>query len=432
MIIIKKKILLILAVILMGFGTLYRPALADSGWDSDYDSGGSWDSGSDWDSSSSWDSGSDWDSSSSWSSGGSSISGSGGGISLVAVIIVVVIIVVVVSKNGGNKGGGSSNISNSINGSNNISNYKDIDSEKIKSIDKDLNVSEFKTKVFRTYKDIQTAWMNFDTDTIRKLTTDEIYNMYSSQLETLKLKKQRNIMKDIELIDVKIIDIHKENDVITIDAYLNVKCYDYVIKDATGEVTRGTDKSKMNIKYSCLTEEDAYGIEYVAAHSWKETYTGLLPDEYLNNRIINIINKVERRKEFIRTYNGKYIGAKDKDKVIGILAISTPQEEKYKEYGHLEAIYVLKEYHGYGIGKELFKIAVNELKKMGFNKMQLECMEGNDTINFYKKYDGIVESQIDFPIKNVGIVKADIVLFEDLDKVNNLLNQKSNASEIKK
>ena len=91
--------------------------------------------------------------------------------------------------------------------------------------------------------------MNFDTDTIRKLTTDEIYNMYSSQLETLKLKKQRNIMKDIELIDVKIIDIHKENDGITIDAYLNVKCYDYVIKDATGEVTRGTDKSKMNIKY---------------------------------------------------------------------------------------------------------------------------------------------------------------------------------------
>ena len=64
----------------MGFGTLYRPALADSGWDSDYDSGGSWDSGS------------DWDSSSSWSSGGSSISGSGGGISLVAVIIVVVMV----------------------------------------------------------------------------------------------------------------------------------------------------------------------------------------------------------------------------------------------------------------------------------------------------------------------------------------------------
>ena len=51
----------------------------------------------------------------------------------------------------------------------------------------------------------------------------------------------------------------------------------------------------MNIKYSYSTEEDAYGIEYVAAHSWKETYTGLLPDEYLDNRIININNKVEKR-----------------------------------------------------------------------------------------------------------------------------------------
>lgn len=237
MIIIKNKILLILAVLLLGFGTLYRPALADSGWDSDYDSGGGWDSGS------------DWDSGSSWSSGGSSISGSGGGMSLVAVIIVVVIIIVVVSKNGGNKGGGSSNISSNISNLNDTSNYKDIDTEKIKNIDKDLNINEFKTKVFRTYKEIQTAWMNFDTDTIRKLTTDEIYNMYSSQLETLKLKKQKNIMKDIELIDVKIIDIYKEKDIITIDAYLNVKCYDYVIKEATGEVVRGKDTAKINIKY---------------------------------------------------------------------------------------------------------------------------------------------------------------------------------------
>ena len=46
----------------------------------------------------------------------------------------------------------------------------------------------------------------------------------------------------------------------------------------------------MNIKYSYLTEEDAYGIEYVAAHSWKETYMGLLPDEYLDNK--NIKNMV--------------------------------------------------------------------------------------------------------------------------------------------
>ncbi len=223
-----------LAVVLTGFGTIYLPVKADSGWDSDYDSGSS--SSSDW-------GGSDY-SSSDWSSTGGDYSG--GAPSVVTIIVVIIIIVIIVKSNNNRNG---SNGSSSSNTSNNITNYKDIDTEKINSIDKDLNIEEFKNKAFNIYKDLQTAWMEFDTDTIRKLTTDEVYNMYSSQLETLKLKKQKNIMKDIELIDAKVIDIRKENNIITVDVYLNVRCYDYVIKEATKEVVRGKDNAKLNIKY---------------------------------------------------------------------------------------------------------------------------------------------------------------------------------------
>lgn len=223
-----------LAVVLTGFGTIYLPVKADSGWDSDYDSGSS--SSSDW-------GGSDY-SSSNWSSTGGDYSG--GAPSVVTIIVVIIIIVIIVKSNNNRNG---SNGSSSSNTSNNITNYKDIDTEKINSIDKDLNIEEFKNKAFNIYKDLQTAWMEFDTDTIRKLTTDEVYNMYSSQLETLKLKKQKNIMKDIELIDAKVIDIRKENNIITVDVYLNVRCYDYVIKEATKEVVRGKDNAKLNIKY---------------------------------------------------------------------------------------------------------------------------------------------------------------------------------------
>lgn len=223
-----------LAVVLTGFGTIYLPVKADSGWDSDYDAGSS--SSSDW-------GGSDY-SSSDWSSSGGDYSG--GAPSVVTIIVVIIIIVIIVKSNNNRNG---SNGSSSSNTSNNITNYKDIDAEKINSIDKDLNIEEFKNKAFNIYKDLQTAWMEFDTDTIRKLTTDEVYNMYSSQLETLKLKKQKNIMKDIELIDAKVIDIRKENNIITVDVYLNVRCYDYVIKEATKEVVRGKDNAKLNIKY---------------------------------------------------------------------------------------------------------------------------------------------------------------------------------------
>ena len=181
----------------------------------------------------------------------------------------------------------------------------------------------------------------------------------------------------------------------------------------------------MNITYGIANSEDAYGIEYVSAHSWMETYLGLLPDDYLNNRIRNIENKIEDTKNFLKNYDGKYIVAKDDDRVIGILVYGYSKEEKYKEYGHLDAIYVLKDYQGLGVGKELFKIAVSGLIEMGYSKMQLECMQGNNTLNFYKKYLGVVNETIDYPIKDICVVKADIILFENLNDVLKKINESS-------
>ena len=41
--------------------------------------------------------------------------------------------------------------------------------------------------------------MNFDYNTIRKYTTDEIYNMYKSLGQNLQKKKRKNITKDFSL-----------------------------------------------------------------------------------------------------------------------------------------------------------------------------------------------------------------------------------------
>lgn len=231
-----KKILLCILLIIVTFSMIYIPVKADSGWDSDYDSGG-WDSGSDWGSDYDYDYGSSWGGSYS----GGSYSGSGSGFGVVLMAVIIIIIVFSITNNRNKPSGGNRNTKSS--------NYKDIDIQKITSIDSNLNPLEFKSEAFNIYKDIQTAWMEFDTDTIRKLTTDEIYNMYSSQLETLKLKGQKNIMKDITLEDAKIINIKKEDKIITIDVYLKVKCYDYVIKEKTDETVRGKDNQKIIIEY---------------------------------------------------------------------------------------------------------------------------------------------------------------------------------------
>ena len=171
----------------------------------------------------------------------------------------------------------------------------------------------------------------------------------------------------------------------------------------------------MEVLYRKATLKDAYAIEYVAAHSWKETYWDYMPHDYLENRVQTIEQKVERATNLLKNTNTYYVVEID-NQVIGILHYKESQNEKYKGYGYLESIYILKKYQGLGIGKELFKIAIKGLIDMGYNKMYLECLKGNDTINFYKKYGGKVIDTIDFPIKDFK-VKADIVEFIDINKI---------------
>lgn len=253
----KKRINILAVLICIWLALVALPAKADSGWDSSYDSGG-WDSGG-WDSGS-YDSGSSWDfdSSSSWSSGSSSSSSSShssnGSILpflffLMFSIYMLLMIASYLDKK--NEMDSKERSRNSMdNYKSKVTDYDDLDINKLKEIDPNIEIDKMKEEVFRVYKELQTAWMNFDYETIRKLVTDELYNMYISQLETLKLKKQKNIMDEIELVDCKIRDISKDADTITLKVFLEVKCFDFVINTETNEVVRGKNNEKLIIQYN--------------------------------------------------------------------------------------------------------------------------------------------------------------------------------------
>lgn len=231
-----KKTIFFIIIFIVSLVIIFtsRVVSADSGWDYDYDSGSSWDSDS------------SWDSSSSWSSDGSGIY-IGGDLSdtdpeiIIAVLVILAIIIILslrkakqidVSKVPLQKG----------------TIKEELSYDEIKAIDPNLDKELLKEQVFNLYKDVQIAWMNFDYDTLRKNLTDEMYNMYSSQLKTLKLKNQKNIMKDITLTSCKITSIDIANGKEEVQIYLNVIQYDYVI-DKDKKVVRGTDKYKNNVEY---------------------------------------------------------------------------------------------------------------------------------------------------------------------------------------
>ena len=116
-------------------------------------------------------------------------------------------------------------------------------------------------EAFNIYKELQYAWMNFDEERIRKLTTDEMYNMYLMQLDTLKVKNQKNLMYDIKYLGSQIISRTEDNGQETIVINMQVSCYDFLIDTTNNTVVRGIS-NKLNT-YS-------YELTFVKTTDYKE------------------------------------------------------------------------------------------------------------------------------------------------------------------
>ena len=193
---------------------------ADSGFDTDYDSGGGG-NGFDTD------------------FGDNSISGSiFSGFKNFFVTIVFVIILISLASNKNSK---SHQVST-------IEKYNELSSDYVNNIINDFNIDDFKSFAYKTFFDVQMAWMEFDYDKLKELLTDELYNNYCTNLESLKLKGQKNVMKGFDLSNIKLTGLKEENNLYIATIVLNVKFYDY-ISDEKGNLLRGSDSRKVNNTY---------------------------------------------------------------------------------------------------------------------------------------------------------------------------------------
>lgn len=235
----RERVIFIILLLLCLLFPIHRLS-ADSGWDGGYDSGGSSDwgsSSSDWGSSSS-----DWDSSDWSSSGGSYSSGSLDPFMVMAIIAFIVIIFAITNK----PNSGSNRLM--VPGTS-LGKLNPYDIDKLKKLLPDFDEEKFKEKTYELYKEIQVAWMNFDNDSIRKCVTDELYNTYSAQLATLKVKNQKNIMKDFQLLDSKIIGMETKEKLVSLTIKMKIECYDYIV-DKEEKTLRGNDKQKVIYEYA--------------------------------------------------------------------------------------------------------------------------------------------------------------------------------------
>lgn len=121
---------------------------------------------------------------------------------------------------------------------------------------KEESKEKFILNRYQDYLDIQNAWMNFDYNMLRDKTTNELYNQYQMQLETLKVKGQKNVMKDFEYIGGEILNIEENNNKVIVTLEITARFYDYIIEESTNKVVRGKDKVPIRIHYKMKFVKD--------------------------------------------------------------------------------------------------------------------------------------------------------------------------------
>ncbi|GEL78182.1 GNAT family N-acetyltransferase [Tenuibacillus multivorans] len=136
----------------------------------------------------------------------------------------------------------------------------------------------------------------------------------------------------------------------------------------------------MNVREAVAA--DYKGIAKVHVDSWRTTYQGIVPDQYLNQ--LSYAQREEVWKNNLA--NGKVWVAEDSNgQIVGFANGGPERSGDYPDYqGEIYAIYILEEYHGNGLGKQLVKQVVNELKQQDMSTMLVLVLKDNPASQFYQ------------------------------------------------
>lgn len=140
-------------------------------------------------------------------------------------------------------------------------------------------------------------------------------------------------------------------------------------------------EKNMNITIKQMeTDDEVRGKAFVHWKSWQETYPGLVDRKYLEENMT-----LEKCLDIAFKWRDNIIVAKDGNRVVGFVRYGGYRGEDLTDTGEVQAIYLLSEYHGLGVGYALMNEAVRRLS--GFKRIALWVLKGNErAIRFYRRY----------------------------------------------
>jgi GNAT superfamily N-acetyltransferase len=156
--------------------------------------------------------------------------------------------------------------------------------------------------------------------------------------------------------------------------------------------------------------EDARPVAEVHVDSWRHTYRGVLPDEYLDRLSVD-----DRESMWLGAFadpdpkSGALVAEAD-GHLVGFASFGPSRDEDAPDgTGEVPAIYVEPAALGTGVGRELFAAVTETLRDAGFTRATLWVLEANASARrFYEKagwrWDGSVGMHM-FDCANEPVVR---------------------------
>lgn len=136
------------------------------------------------------------------------------------------------------------------------------------------------------------------------------------------------------------------------------------------------------------TLADAAAIARVHVATWRTTYRGLLPDDFLAS--LSVTHYTERWRRTLAERSSRVFVVDDPGGVAGFASGGRERAGEAGFTGELYAIYVLAEAQGRGHGRELVRAVAGALKEMGAPDMLVWVLGGNaDARRFYERLGGV-------------------------------------------
>ena len=136
------------------------------------------------------------------------------------------------------------------------------------------------------------------------------------------------------------------------------------------------------ISIRAATEHDAVAISHVHVQSWRRTYAGIVPDEYLTT--LNEAERVVLWREWLTRDIRVYIADLDGE-IVGFISGGAIREPVQTYDAELYAMYLLEQAQRQGIGTALLKKLAESLLSHGFTSMIVWVLEKNPSRNFYAR-----------------------------------------------